>query len=97
MWRGHLLDFCLGLGWRWELGFGRSEGEEQDTKVHGKGAAKGLWGLLLEFHSEQLAQCCKVPGLNPSLTLGYGEVAETEKAKSLLKSAVEQEMPKTTK
>lgn len=63
----------------------------------GEGAAKGLRGLLLKFCSKQLAQCCKVPGLNPNLNLGDGKVAETEKAKSLLKSTVEEGMPKATK
>lgn len=50
---------------------------KSETKFH----AKGLQGLLLELSSKQLAQCFKVPGLNPSLKLGHVEVAETEKVK----------------
>lgn len=73
------------------------KGKSKTQESVEEGAAKGLSGLLLEFCSEQLAQCCELPGLSASLKLGYGKVAETEKAKSFLKNTVEEGMPKATK
>lgn len=54
--------FSLGLGRGKEFKFGGREEEDQNWKAHGKGAAKGLRGLLVKFcFKHWLVQCCKVP------------------------------------